>query len=135
MRNKRAVYVLVIIAVIVVGIVSRQLQFIPLCIGDALYAVMAYFGLRFIMIDIKYQITAIAALLYCYTIEGLQLYRADWLVSLRNTTLGHYVLGQGFSWSDIIAYSVGVGIAVLIDYLSLVKWNAFSNPNTNNHQS
>ena len=126
---------MVIIAVILIGIVSRQLQFLPLCIGDGLYAVMAYFELRFLMITIKYQITAIAALLYCYVIEGLQLYRAEWLVSLRNTTLGHYALGQGFSWSDIIAYSIGVGIAVLIDYLSIVKSDTFSNPNTNNHQS
>jgi hypothetical protein len=135
MKNRRVLYVLVIIVVILVGIVSRQLQFIPLCIGDGLYAVMVYFGLRFLMIDVKYQTTAIVALSYCYIIECLQLYRAEWLVSLRNTTLGHYVLGQGFSWGDIVAYSVGVGIAVLIDYLSVVKWNTHSNLNTNNHRS
>jgi hypothetical protein len=54
-------------------------------------------------------------LLFCYLIELQQLYNAEWIIAIRNTTLGNYILGQGFLWSDLVCYTFGVGVAFCID--------------------
>jgi len=45
--------------------------------------------------------SAIIALLICFSIEILQLYQANWMIEIRKTTFGHYILGQGI---DLIRY-------------------------------
>jgi len=54
-------------------------------------------------------------LVFCFIIELLQLIDVNWLNSIRKTTLGHYALGQGFLWSDLLCYTMGVSIAFSID--------------------
>lgn len=91
---------------------------VPTFFGDTLYAVMVYFGLRMLFVNFNIQKTAILALLFCFGIEFLQLYNAEWMLTVRRTTLGHYALGQGFLWSDLGYYGIGVIIAFLMDF----KW-------------
>lgn len=79
--------------------------------GDILYAIMVYFGIQFIFLSKAFSRSILLALLFCYCIEFQQLYRADWILNLRNTTVGHYVLGQGFLWSDLGFYTIGVAVA------------------------
>ncbi len=57
----------------------------------------------------------IGALSFAYLIEVSQLYQANWIVAIRNTTLGSLVLGHGFLWSDLVCYTVGIGLAFLLD--------------------
>ena len=90
--------------------------------GDTLYAVMVYFGMRLLFINNNFVMTILLALVFCFCIEFLQLYRAEWLLAIRRTTLGHYALGQGFIWSDLVYYTLGITIAFLIDF-NLVKIN------------
>ena len=101
---------------ILLGVLSREIKGIPLSIGDILYAVMVYFGCRMIFIDINNPKKILLPLLLCYLIELQQLYRASWLLKIRSTSLGHYALGEGFLWSDIVCYTVGVFIAFSIDF-------------------
>jgi len=91
------------------------MAFVPFFVGDLLYAIMVYFGIRFLLIHLKKSKSACIALSICYCIELLQLYDAEWIITLRSTLLGRYVLGQGFLWSDVLAYSFGVLIAYLIE--------------------
>ena len=83
--------------------------------GDMLYAVMIYFGIRMLFINLKIKKTAILSVVFCFCIEFLQLYRAEWMLAIRRSTLGHYALGEGFLWSDLIYYTLGVLIAFRID--------------------
>lgn len=129
MYNKRISYFIIIAGTILLGILSRQFVLIPLSIGDMLYAVMAYFGLRFLFITTKLTNVAILALLYCYGIEFLQLYRAEWIVSIRNTQLGHYIMGQEFSWADLLAYTIGVFLSVCADQF----FNAYKTVHTSDN--
>ena len=68
-----------------------------------------------IFINLNLKKTAILALLICFTIEFLQLYDVEWLLEIRRTTLGHYALGQGFLWSDLGYYTLGVIISFWMD--------------------
>ena len=114
-KPTRIFYFIITIFVVLLGILSRKIDVIPLFVGDILYAVMVYFGFRIIFINSGNFRKIILPLLFCYLIELQQLYNAEWLVAIRNTTLGHYALGQGFLWSDLVCYSFGVAVAFLVD--------------------
>ena len=101
---------------IVLGVLSRKATGIPLCIGDILYAVMVYFGIRMLFIHFNTIPKILVPILLCYGIEIQQLCDALWLVAIRKTTLGHYALGEGFLWSDIACYTFGILIAFAIDF-------------------
>ena len=116
MKNGRFFYFTIAIFVILLVILSRKTNGIPLFIGDVFYAVMIYFGCRLLCINTTYSKKILFPLLICYLFELQQLYNAAWIVALRNTTLGHYILGQGFLWSDLVCYTFGVVVAFLIDF-------------------
>lgn len=120
-KNNRIYYFILIFIVILFGILSRKIQGVPVYFGDLLYAIMIYFGVRFILINYSYKKAAFLALLFCFSVELLQLYTAEWMVSIRKTTLGHYALGQGFLWSDLVYYTIGVAIALMVDAILIKK--------------
>lgn len=100
---------------------SRKTDLIPLYTGDFLYAVMMYVFIRILLIEKKSIHIMITSLLICYTIEFSQRYQAVWINELRNTLLGRYTLGQGFLWTDILAYTFGVFAAFIIERMFLKK--------------
>ena len=122
-KNTRFFYFFLITTTILLGILSRKIEGIPTFLGDSLYAVMVYFGVRMFFLSLNLKKTAILALSFCFCIEFLQLYRADWMLEIRRTALGHYGLGQGFLWSDLGFYTLGVLIAFGIDF-NLFKNNS-----------
>ena len=116
MKNGRLNYFILILLVLILGILSRKILGIPLFIGDVLYAVLIYFGFRFLLIDLKKATSLLLSLLFCFGIEILQLVQIDWLIAIRKTTLGHYILGEGFLWLDLLCYIIGTLLAFLIDW-------------------
>jgi hypothetical protein len=111
----RILYFFIICLVIILGLLSRKLDFVPLFVGDILYAMMIYFIVRFLLLKADLKIITFISILTCYGIEILQLYQANWIVEIRNTTLGHLVLGQGFLWSDLLAYTFGIILCYILD--------------------
>lgn len=105
---------LLISLTVVLGLVSRQIDWIPLFIGDILYAIMMFFIVKAINVRISIVKTASVALAITYVIEFSQLYQAEWINSIRRTVIGKLVLGQGFLWSDLAAYAVGIVIVFSI---------------------
>ncbi len=73
--------------------------------------------MRFLFTSNPVKFSLIAALLFSFAIEFSQLYKALWINNLRHTLFGRLVLGEGFLWSDLVCYTVGIAIGVLIDIL------------------
>lgn len=120
MKNKRVIYLLVTVIIIFLGLASRkQGEYLPGFVaeyaGDTLWAAMVYFGLRFLFPSTGILKTMIFALLFSYAIEVSQLYQAEWINNVRNTTIGALVLGHGFLWTDLVCYTVGIGISSIAD--------------------
>lgn len=115
MQSGRLQYFSLTVLVVLLGIGSRKINAFPLFIGDILYATMIYFGLRFVLVHWKLKTIFVLSVLFCFLIEISQLFQFDWLISLRKTTFGKYVLGQGFLWSDLICYLIGTFVSYLID--------------------
>lgn len=119
MKSNRLNYFITILLVLILGILSRKITGIPLFIGDILYAVLIYFGFRFLIMDSKKSTSLLLSLLFCFDIEILQLVQIDWLLAIRKTTLGHYILGEGFLWLDLLCYVMGSFTAYYFDKLFL----------------
>jgi len=115
LKNTRLLYFILMVSAIILGLVSRKIDGIPTFFGDTLYAVMVYYGMRLFFINYSPKKTMLFALIFCFGIELLQLYRAEWILVVRRTNMGHYALGQGFLWSDLVFYTLGITIAFLID--------------------
>lgn len=110
---------------IVLGLASRKfshllLLFIAENSGDVIWAMMVYFGFRFLLVR-KSLITAIwLSFSFSFGIEFSQLYQAEWINQVRGTLLGGLVLGKGFLTVDLIRYTAGILIATVLDKLTIM---------------
>ena len=109
----RLIYIGAIAVLIVIGLLSRKVSFVPQCFGDALWAVVMYCCWRIVLVKRPPYVAAAFALVTSFAVEFSQLIKWRWLVELRSTKIGHLLLGQGFLWSDLIAYTVGIAAALL----------------------
>ncbi len=81
--------------------------------GDALWALMVFLGVAFLYPKMERCRLAGTALAVAYLVEALQLYQQPWIIQIRATTVGHLVLGTGYQWLDLVAYSIGIAIGFL----------------------
>jgi len=121
MKKKRVVYFSLVCVVILLGLISRQLSFVPLFIGDLLWAVMMFFIVRFIFPERAPMLIVFISLTLCYAVEISQLYQAEWINSIRQTLPGRLILGQGFLWSDIVSYTLGILLALFFEQVKLLQ--------------
>lgn len=120
MKRDRLSYALLIITTIALGLGSRQYAFlfppwVKLYLGDFLWSMMVFWILCFLFRTGKSSFLAIQALGFSFLIEISQLYHAPWIDSIRANRLGSLVLGSGFLWSDLVSYSLGIGVGFLLE--------------------
>ncbi|NDV80976.1 DUF2809 domain-containing protein [Bacteroides sp. 51] len=122
--KRRGIYLVVTLIIVLLGLASRKYGnvlpgFVAVYSGDTLWAAMVYFGLRILFPTTSILKVAIGALLFSYCIEISQLYQADWINAIRNTTLGALILGHGFLWTDMLCYTAGILLSVIVDHYVL----------------
>jgi hypothetical protein len=117
MLKPRITYFILIITTIILGLLSRHINGVPLFTGDILWGLMVFFIVRFLFINKTIRWVIIASLLFCYAIEFSQLYQAPWINNIRHTVIGGLILGLVFSWGDMLCYTIGVGIGVGLELL------------------
>ncbi len=83
--------------------------------GDCLWAVMVFFALGVLFPRLTTMRLAGSGLVLCFTVETIKLLPWDWLRSMRQTTVGHLVLGNVFTWQNYLAYSLGIACAAVCD--------------------
>jgi len=112
------------IATIALGLASRRWpDALPAVFGkypgDALWALMVFFGWRTLRPRACTRDVALLAAATSAAVECAKLWQAPWLVAFRHTTLGHLLLGHVFSWHNLAAYGIGVIVGVALDRLLL----------------
>ena len=120
-RNIRT-YLFLILLTLTIGLVSRKFPqlfhpFLAEYLGDTMWALLVFWLFRIILFQKSTLSIAILALTFSFLIEISQLYHAPWIDAIRSTTFGALVLGHGFLWSDILCYTAGVTLGILIDLL------------------
>ena len=118
--RSRIWYFLAAVLTIMAGLASRHFsQVLPACLGkypgDALWALMVFFGLGGVFCKVSSLQLSIGALGFSFGIEVLKLCDVPWLVSIRHTGLGHLIFGSVFSWQNLVAYFVGIAIGLMIE--------------------
>lgn len=118
MKRNRLTLLLFIILLMISGLLSRMNLGLPSIFnefaGDILWASMMYYVFAFLFVDKRIRWLFVCTLLFSISIEVSQLLTWDWLVYLRSTLL-RYILGQGFLWSDLLCYGIGVCAAAALD--------------------
>lgn len=119
-KYNRVFYLFITVITMCLGLLSRRMtDYIPdiidLFLGDAIWALMIYFMIKIIFINLTPEKVAILGIIFCFTIEFSQLYHSSVIDSIRRTTLGGLVLGYGFLWSDLAAYAIGIGLGAFIE--------------------
>ena len=110
MKRNQKVYLLLIIITIIVGLFSRTdllSNWINNYVGDYLYSILCFLIFGFILTKIKSYKILLLTLFFCYSIEFLQLYQADWINSIRSYKVSRLILGNNFQWYDIFSYTIG----------------------------
>ncbi len=119
-RN-RIYYLIAALAVIALGLASRRVPNLFLHAlgkypGDALWTIMVFTSLGAVFPRASSARLAVWALTISFIVEFTQLYQAPWINSIRSMLIGHLVLGSGFSWIDLLAYSVGASVAFFCEW-------------------
>jgi len=118
--RSRTLHAGLVLAVIATGLIWRA-DFMPLPPafsnhgGDALWAMMIYFGFGFLLPRASTPALTLLALAFCWSVEFSQLYRAPWIDALRATLPGRLVLGTTFNWADLPAYTLGIALAAFFE--------------------
>ena len=118
----RRIYTLLLLVTIALGLASRHYgasfpPFVVAYAGDTLWACAAFFTIAIVMNQTRTLFVGLLALGVSCFVEFSQLYHASWLNSVRATTVGALLLGNGFLWSDIACYAAGVVLAGIVDLI------------------
>ena len=83
-------------------------------IGDLLVVILIYYFLS-AFINISFWWMALFVLLISYLVETLQYFNLVKILGLQHSRLARIVIGTSFSWLDILCYTVGIFIVILIE--------------------
>jgi hypothetical protein len=115
-NNTRLNYFAAVIVVIIAGLLSRKISVVPQWIGDLLWALMIYLIISAASPNTHLLKRALLSLSFCFLIEFSQLYQANWINRIRQTLPGRLILGQGFLYSDLLAYTGGVFTGAITEW-------------------
>lgn len=129
MQNKRLKYLIAALLSLFIGYYSRHSDisfiknnyFIQHYLGDAIWAMMIYWGFRWFSPLYDARQTRFYALITCFVIEFSQLIQTAFMNSLRSNVFGRLVLGSGFLFSDLVAYTLGILCAFVLDIFFIRK--------------
>ena len=118
--NSRIRYVVASLICIALGLFSRSSfydfpDWSDAYVGDVLWASMVYFLIAVLYPKGRGSLKITLAMLFAFLIEFSQLIQTDWMNQIRSIPGMALVLGYGFKWSDLLCYTLGVGVAAVID--------------------
>ncbi|HLP64574.1 DUF2809 domain-containing protein [Flavobacterium sp.] len=123
MKKIKLSYLLVSIALfiteIMIAIYAKD-DFIRPLLGDYLAVILLYYLLATFFAVSKTKI-ALLALAISYVIEGLQYLNILKLLRLEDYSILRIVLGTSFSWTDMLAYTLGIVTVLFIHNFKKIK--------------
>ena len=83
--------------------------------GDFLVVILIYcVGRAFLNWSVT--AVAVATLLFSFAVEIGQYYSLVDRLGLRGNRLAEIVIGVGFSWGDLLAYTLGIAAVIVVEY-------------------
>ncbi len=94
--------------------------FIRPYVGDFLVVILIYCFVRSFL-QAPVVPVALSVLAFSYVVETLQYFKVVELLGLKHSRIANIVIGNYFAWSDIIAYTLGIGCTLLMEKVKLSK--------------
>lgn len=106
--------VLFVIEVLIALFVNDQ--FVRPYVGDYLVEIWLYCLVR-TLFTVSVKRAAIGCLLFAYLIETLQYCKLVQVLHLQQYKWARIIIGTYFTWTDIVAYTLGIGTVLLAERL------------------
>lgn len=84
--------------------------------GDFLVVILIYCFIKSFINTSPFK-TAISVLLLSYIVEVSQYFHVVGLLGLQHSQLAKILLGTSFSFTDLLVYTLGIGLVILIEHL------------------
>ena len=112
-RNYAAPSVLLLLTEVIIAVFIHDEIIRPFG-GDFLIVIFLYCFLKsFLVVDTL--LAAIIVLLISYMMEALQYFKIVDVLGLEKSVLARTIIGTHFSWTDLMAYTVGIFVVLLIE--------------------
>ena len=82
--------------------------------GDFLVVILLYCFIK-TFLNLSALRIAIPVLLFAYLIEGTQYFALIYRLNLQDSLLAHLLIGSTFKWLDMLAYTLGVILVLLVE--------------------
>ncbi|GIM51220.1 hypothetical protein CAPN004_02500 [Capnocytophaga cynodegmi] len=92
---------------VLIATIFRKIHFLRAYVGDILVVMLIYtFVLSFLKVKNKDKLL-VGIFLFAVAIEILQFFKIAELLGFSKGSIGYILMGNYFSWEDIICYAVG----------------------------
>ena len=105
-RTRYFLFALLLFVVEVLIALYLHDPFVRPYVGDYLVVILLYCAVRSLF-RVGVRPAAIAVLLFAYLIETLQYFRLVHHLGMEDNALARTVIGIGFEWADMLAYTLG----------------------------
>lgn len=105
--------VVLFIIEVIIALYVRD-RFVRPYLGDFLVVILLYCAVKAVVNKSNIQI-GVSVLLFAYCIETLQYFHFVDRIGLADNKLARVVIGYGFEWWDMLAYTFGVIFVLIVD--------------------
>jgi hypothetical protein len=102
-------------------------RFIRPYVGDFLVVILIYCFVRS-FIQAPVVPVALAVLIFSYVVETLQYFNFVKLIGLGHSRIANIIIGNYFTWSDILSYTLGIGFTILLEKVLTTRHNQYPTP-------
>ena len=96
--------------------------------GDLLVVILLYCLIKSV-INYSVNLTALSVLMFSYLVETLQFFNVVNQIGLADSKIANILIGNSFSWFDILAYTLGI---LLVLGIEKSKYSKTKIPQENN---
>ena len=116
-RWLRGIYAVAVLSTIAAGLLWRrpELGLPPLAAkfgGSILWGSMVFFAVAALLPSARPVLVATLAAVIAANVEFSQAVHIEWLDAVRRHAFGQLLLGSTFTWWDIVAYWMGIALAL-----------------------
>ncbi len=105
--------VLVLLAEVAIATVFRRVTWMRAYLGDVLVVVLLYFSVLAVVEVKRKDVLAGGLFVFAVAVEILQFFKLADSLGLAPGSLPHILLGNTFSWLDIVCYGLGCLLIVM----------------------
>jgi hypothetical protein len=95
-------------------------QIIRPYIGDLLVVILIYCFVKSFF-NFPVVSTAISVLLFSFLVEFLQYLKIVEVLGLQKNKIARIIIGTSFSWFDLVLYTIGISIVLIVEKLIVKK--------------